>query len=109
MRRTLNKTIRTFHVWAGLSIGTLFCIMSLSGSVLVLRPAIEDLLMPAWTSKSNARPRQVLTEAGNNIARQWPNARIASVAFPDTPGSPVEFGLRAGDEELRVFADARSG
>jgi uncharacterized iron-regulated membrane protein len=77
--------------------------------VLVLRPAIEDLLMPAWTSKSNTRPRQVLTEAGNNIARQWPNARIASVAFPDTSGSPVEFGLRAGDEELRVFADARSG
>ncbi len=109
MKRTLNKTIRMFHVWAGLIIGALFCIMSLSGSVLVLRPAIEDLLRPAWIAKSNARPREVLTEAGDNIARQWPDARITSVGFPDRPGSPLDFGLRTGGGELHVFADARSG
>jgi uncharacterized iron-regulated membrane protein len=110
MNQALNKTIRTFHVWAGLSIGALFCILSLSGSVLVLRPAIEDLLRPAWTPKSDARPPQVLTEAGNNIARRWPDARILSVAFPEKPGDPIEFGVRAPEgDELRVFADARSG
>lgn len=109
MTRTFTKAIRLFHVWAGLTIGALFCIMSLSGSVLALRPGIEDLLRPAWTPKSDARPAQVLTEAANNIARQWPGATIASVTMPDQRGL-VEFGLRdANGEELHVFTDARSG
>jgi uncharacterized iron-regulated membrane protein len=121
MKRILNKTFRTFHIWTGLTIGAIFCVMSLSGSVLVLRPVIEDLLRPAWTSKSDARPAKVLTEARNNIARLWPDAKIASVTLPDRaadrlsdkpadrPG-PIEFGLRdSRDNELRVFADARSG
>jgi uncharacterized iron-regulated membrane protein len=110
MKQTLNKTIRTYHLWAGLTVGTLFCIMSLSGSVLVLRPVIEDLLRPVWTSKGAARPGRALTEAGNNIARRWPDARVVSLSFPEQPGSPIEFGLRtANEDELRVFADARSG
>lgn len=107
--RTLNRAIRLFHVWAGLALGALFCIMSLSGSVLALRPAIEDLLRPGWISRSDARPAQVLTEAANNIARRWPGATIASVTIPDRAG-PVEFGLRGiSGEELHVFTDARSG
>jgi uncharacterized iron-regulated membrane protein len=113
MKRILNKTFRTFHIWTGLTIGAIFCVISLSGSVLVLRPAIEDLFRPAWTAKSDARPAQVLTEARNNIARLWPDAKIASVSLPDRsadrPG-PIEFGLRdSSDNELRVFADASSG
>jgi uncharacterized iron-regulated membrane protein len=109
MKRTLTRAIRLFHVWAGLVLGALFCMMSLSGSVLVLRPAIEDLLRPAWTPKSDARSERALTEAADNIARRWPGAAITSVTLPDRSGA-VEFGLRdANDRELRVFADARSG
>jgi uncharacterized iron-regulated membrane protein len=83
--------------------------MSLSGSVLALRPAIEDLLRPAWIAKSDARPAHVLTAAANNIARRWPGATIASVTIPDQRGR-VEFALRdTGGEELHAFTDARSG
>ena len=109
MGRTFKKAIRTFHVWAGLTIGALFCLMSLSGSVLVLRPAIEDQLRPGWTPKSAARPSQVLTEAARNIAIRWPSAKIASISFPVRTGLPIEFAIRTAAGPLRVFADARSG
>jgi uncharacterized iron-regulated membrane protein len=111
MKRTLvMKTLRTFHVWTGLTIGALFCVMSLSGSVLVLSPLIEGWLRPAWTPKSDARPSYVLTEASTNIAQQWPNARIGTVSFPAHPGSPIEVGVRIPDgDQLRIYVDARSG
>jgi uncharacterized iron-regulated membrane protein len=84
--------------------------MSLSGSVLVLRPYIEDLLRPAWTSKSIERPAQILTAASQSIATRWPGSQIASVGFPVRSGQPIEFGIRTADDgELRVFADAWSG
>jgi len=108
--KPFSKAIRTFHVWTGLTIGGLFCLMSLSGSVLVLRPAIEGLLMPAWTAKSEARPSDVLTEAAKNIAIRWPDARIESVSLPARSDALIGFVVRTHDEdELHVFVDARSG
>lgn len=110
MKPSITKAIRTFHVWAGLTLGTLFCLMSLTGSLLVFRPAIEDMLRPAWKAKSVARPAEPLTEATRNIAVQWPDSRVGSVTLPTGADAPVEFGVRTSDdEELRVFADARSG
>jgi uncharacterized iron-regulated membrane protein len=107
--KSLPRIIRLFHVWAGIILGIVFCMMSLSGSVLVLRPAIERAVRPAWTSVSAARPQQLLTEAGINIVRKWPGARIVEVFLPSEPGSPVEFGVRVGSDDLHVFVDARSG
>ena len=110
MKPSITKAIRTFHVWAGLTLGTLFCLMSLTGSLLVFRPAIEDLLRPAWKVKSAARPAAPLTEATRNIATRWPDSRVSSVTLPSRTDAPVEFGVRTSDDEdLRVFADARSG
>src|SRR5450755_3095713 len=97
MKRTLQKTLRMLHVWAGVTIGTLFCLMSLSGSVLVVRPMIEELLRPGWTPRSDARPSQVLTEAAKNISHQWSDAKIQSISFPARPGFPIEFGVLTAD------------
>jgi uncharacterized iron-regulated membrane protein len=108
MKSGVTRAIHLFHVWAGIGLGAVFCVMSLSGSVLVLRPAIEDLLRPTWIPASSARPAQPLTAAADNIARRWPKAKIASVSLPETTDRPLEFGVRTGNGELRVFADARS-
>jgi uncharacterized iron-regulated membrane protein len=110
MKRALTRTLRTLHVWTGLALGALFCLMSLTGSVIVFRPMIEEMSRPAWTAKSDARPARVLTEAAVNVSRQWPQARIGSISFPTQSGAPIEFGLRTSDGgELRAFVDARSG
>ena len=99
-----------FHVWTGLIVGTLFCVMSLSGSVLVLRPWIEDLLRPAWAAKSAERPSQILTAASQNIEHMWPGSKIGSVTFPAQAGALPEFGIRTADNtQLRVFVHPLSG
>jgi uncharacterized iron-regulated membrane protein len=45
----LQTAIRNVHLWVGLVVGILFCLMSLSGSLIVFRPYIEHGIRPRWT------------------------------------------------------------
>ena len=106
----LQAAIRTIHLWVGLAAGILFCLMSLSGSLIVFRGGIESRLRPRWMPRSGARPALVLTEASRNIGRQWPGASIESLNFPVRTGEPYEFVIRGADRhQVRVFTDCRSG
>jgi uncharacterized iron-regulated membrane protein len=99
----------------GLVVGLLFCLMSLSGSLIVFRADIEHALRPKWTTTMPARPQSVLTEAAQNIRQRWPGARIVSLNIP--PGAedpnvrePHEFDIRLPDgRTAHVFTDSRSG
>src|ERR1035441_6615822 len=106
----LQTAIRNIHLWVGLVVGILFCLMSLSGSLIVFRAGIESALRPRWTATSPARPRSVLTEAARNIRQRWPDARIVSVDVPPVKGDPYEFQTRLPDgRSTRMFTDSRSG
>lgn len=97
-------------MWGGLTIGFLFCLVCVSGSILIFRQQIEEALRPAWTTRSADRPANVLTAAARNVARQWPDYKISGVSLPTRAGAPLEYTLRIDSENvLRVFADARSG
>ncbi len=111
----LQATIRTIHLWVGLAVGILFCLMSLSGSLLVFRHDIEHFLRPRWTAHSRARPQSVMTEASLNIRQLWPGATVTSLNLPPAASEPnaqdpYEFDIRLPDgRNARVFADSRSG
>src|ERR1035441_9098163 len=111
----LQTAIRNIHLWVGLVVGILFCLMSLSGSLIVFRAGIERALRPRWTATSPARPQSVLTEAARNIRQRWPGARIVSLNIPPVAADsnlhdPYEFDTRLPDgRAAHVFVDSRSG
>lgn len=111
MKRTIIKALKTFHVWGGLTAGAIFCVLSLSGSVLVLRPLLEAALRPAWAAKSTARPAHPISEATRQIAAQWPGSSLYELLPAQSlAGEKLEFGIQTpAGEKLRVFADAKSG
>jgi len=111
----LQTAIRNIHLWVGLVVGTMFCLMSLSGSLIVFRADIEHSFRPQWTPTSQARPQSVLTEAARNIQQRWPGATIVSLNIPPGPADPnvrepYEIDTRLPDgRTAHVFTDSRSG
>src|SRR5258708_19638996 len=93
----LQTAVRTLHLWVGVGAGVLFCMMSLSGGLIVFRADIENALRPRWTATSMARPEAVLTEAARNIRKRWPEGKIVSLSIPPGMGDPDEFGVRLQD------------
>ena len=104
----LQNAIRNIHLYAGLVAGLLFCVMSLSGSLLIFRSAIDKSLRPHWTSNSSARPKSVLSEAVANVHRRWPDAKIVTITLPGSPGDPYEIEMQRS-RRMRAFVDNRSG
>lgn len=110
LNQRLETGVRAIHTWVGVTAGTLFCLMSLSGSLLVFRADLERGLRPPWRAASQARPESVLTEAASNIRRRWPDAKIVSLNLPSQSGEPYAFDTRLPDgRSADVFTDSRSG
>jgi uncharacterized iron-regulated membrane protein len=56
MRGSIKKVMRQVHLVVGLSLGALFVLLGLTGSILVFYPEIDELLHPEIREKSAAVP-----------------------------------------------------
>ncbi len=109
MKPTLRIVTRNFHVWAGLTLGLLFCLMGLSGSLIVYRDSIEAALRPEWKATSHSRPESVLAEADARIGQRWPDAVRSRITFPQAGGEPYEYQIRVHKMPIHVYFDATTG
>lgn len=85
---TLRHYWVTLHRWLGLTVGVLFCIAGLSGSVLVYYPEIDRAVNPDWVTPQSSAPARSMAEvlaAAEPIAR----GRFIHSVFPADEGFPV--------------------
>lgn len=109
MKKNVRSVAKAWHVWLGLSLGLLFCLMGLSGSLILYRDAIEAALRPQWMGVSSARPASVLDEADANIRRRWPDAVPSRITFPRVAGEPYQYQIRVDGKPIHAYFDATTG
>ena len=81
--------VRRIHVWLGLTVGLLFVLTGLTGSILVFYPTIDTVLHPGLSRvRSEARPRswQAIHEA---LQRDHPDRKGAWRIEVTPDGGPV--------------------
>lgn len=104
--RSISKSV---HIWIGIPFGLLFCLMGLSGSVILYRDAIEAALRPAWKASEHAKPASLLMEGDRNIRRRWPDAIPNRITFPRSFGEPYEYQIRSANRPIHAYFDAGTG
>jgi uncharacterized iron-regulated membrane protein len=109
MNKRLRTIARSTHIWIGLPLGLLFCLMGLSGSIILYRDAIEATLRPAWKAASGLRPASVLAEADRDMRRRWPAAAPSRISFPRAAGEPYEYQIRVGERAVHAYFDPATG
>lgn len=81
-RRTLRNWLKRLHLWLGLSLGSFYALIALSGSVLVLQ---EPLL--CWTHpelRGRAQPAAAQRAAVlDRIEREWSSQGLRAAELPD--------------------------
>ncbi len=84
----LRTTVRRVHLWLGLSVGALFALVGVTGSVLVFYPQLDGALHPALTQVAPARP--VSWQAVYDALRRDNPARTGAWRIEVTPsGGPI--------------------
>jgi uncharacterized iron-regulated membrane protein len=109
MKSSLRSILKKLHIWVGLSFGILFCLMGLSGSVIVFRHQIEDALRPRWQAKGEAPSVAVVDAAVANLRKKWPDSEVTRISFPSDPAQPLRLLVVNDDRQAQVFCDARTG
>lgn len=88
MTSTTRKTLLTFHVWAGLVLGTLLLVVSITGALLVFRGNLERRLDPhRWIVAPGAArlaPEQLIARA----TAAHPTGEFESVRYFGDPTAP---------------------
>ncbi|HEY8586164.1 MAG TPA: PepSY-associated TM helix domain-containing protein [Rhodanobacter sp.] len=80
---SVRSWIRRLHLWVGLSVGLLYALIALSGSVLVLQGPLLPIMHPQLTAHSlpnHAMRAAVLAD----IARDWRARGLRSADLPTT-------------------------
>ncbi len=88
----MRRVVRQVHLWMGLSLGALFVLLGLSGSILVFYPEIDAVLNPVVQSSVTVRP-------------DWDKSlRTVRAAFPNKHG-PWRFEVtgKAGAIPARYY------
>lgn len=104
MNGTFRIAAKTVHIWLGLAVGLPFCMMGLTGSLLVYRADIEKMLRPNWHAHSTTRSPQPLSEAERNIKARFPNSTLQHVSL-----SEFEFTIRDRGKQTHVYCDPLTG
>lgn len=88
LKRRLRSTLSWLHLWLGLTVGTAFALIGLSGSVLVFH---DDLL--TWQHPRLATHEVVVDgEVLAGILAEWQPRGLRSLHFPEPDGLPVYQG-----------------
>lgn len=108
--RGLRRVAFYLHLGAGLFLGAWLVLVSLSGSLIVFRPEMEDVLqrpltrVPAGTSSVPIQHLLDLARAAH------PGATFHTVNLPTRPGRSVSFwGHDAHGRSFHAFADPHTG
>ena len=104
-QRRLRVIVRALHKWLGLTLGLLFVVLGLSGSVLAFYPELDLLLNPALAVQLPARS----VELGRvvDLLRSEEPMRDGAwrIEFPDSASSPIKARyVKPAETAHRLFA-----
>lgn len=110
MRQKLHPAMATLHRWAGMTLGLLFVLMGLSGSLLVFEHELDEALNPQlFHGASCAAPLDVDAVAAR-VQAHWPAAKVGFVYLPRHEGGSYRATFKApGVEAGEAMLDACSG
>ena len=104
----VRRTLRRFHLWAGLVTGPFLLTLGLSGAALVLGPELDDALTGGRPSVSAVGPAAPLDAIAAAAHARYPGAELRFLRLPETPERPVRVEMRAGRDRLEVLVDPRT-
>lgn len=104
----VRRVVFNLHLYTGLAAGLLLTVIGLTGSLLVFREEIEELIYPEWV-KTVARDEQVPLQAVlKTINLAYPQDRPFSIRLPRTPQQAYMLRMN-GAHDLLVYVDPYSG
>lgn len=110
MRQKLHPVMAKLHRWAGMTLGLLFVLMGLSGTLLVFEHELDEALNPQlFHGASCAVPLDVDAVAAR-VQAQWPKAKVGFVYLPRHEGGSYRATFKApGMDAGEAMLDACSG
>jgi len=103
-----RRVVLNLHLYTGLAAGLLLVLSGLTGSLLVFREEIEELVYPELM-KTAPRDEPVPVQAVlESIGRAYPQDRPFSMRLPRTPQQTYMVRMN-GAHDLLVYADPYSG
>ena len=90
----MRPLLQTFHRWAGLTVGTVFAVLGLSGALLVFQDDIRDRLYP---EVMHVAPVGEPAPPSRLIAGASQGGTVASLQYPSRPDRPVRARVMAPD------------
>ena len=99
------------HRWAGLTLGLLFVLMGLTGTLLVFEHEIDEALNPQlFHSPSTCSVPLAADAAAAAVQAQWPKAKVGGVFLPRHEGGSFRVTFKApGVETGEALLDACTG
>ena len=104
--RSFRLVCSKVHLYAGLALGLVLIVISLTGSALVFRSEIDALLRPDLLQVEPAGARIGPGRAVRAVRAALPGAQPRLVHLPQRPGAPYEIALPDG---RHAFVDAYRG
>lgn len=104
----IRRVVFNFHLYIGLAAGLFLVLSGLTGSTIVFREEIEELLHPELMETVARDERASLQAVLNAVKHAYPQDRLLSVRMPRTPQQT--YLLKMNDAHgLFVYADPYSG
>ena len=104
----IRKTVVTLHLYMGLAAGLFLVLAGLTGSMIVFREEIENLVHPEWLETAEGGERPPLETILGTVRRLYPQDKAAFIRMPRTPQETYLFKMN-GAHDLFVYADPYTG
>lgn len=110
-RISFRPAMAWLHRWAGLTLGLLFVLMGLTGTLLVFEHEIDEALNPQlFHSPSACSVPLTADAAAAAVQAQWPKAKVGGVFLPRHEGGSFRVTFKApGVETGEALLDACTG
>ena len=105
---TLRKFFLKVHLYLGLTVGLLFALMGLAGSLLVFSEEIDRAANPQLLVAEASGQRAEFRDVEQTVRRAFPDDTIYRIRLPHSPTDVYEFWMNANGDK-RVHVDPYSG
>jgi uncharacterized iron-regulated membrane protein len=103
----VRKVFLKVHLYLGLTVGLLFALMGLTGSLLVFSEEIDRAANPHLLTVQQAGEHADFALIEAAVKTRFPNDKIYRIKMPHNSGDVYEFWMNGG-EALRVYVDPYS-
>lgn len=103
-----RKAFLKIHLYLGLTVGLLFALMGLTGSLLVFSEEIDEALNPRLLRVEPQNSRASIAVVEENVRRNFPDDKIYRIKMPLDTEDVYEFWMNPNGD-LRVYVNPYTG